>query len=210
MPTIALVDVDHNVLSSVSIALKAEGYRVATYTDGASALDSFQTAPPHLAILDIKMPYMGGVETLRQLRAKSNLPVIFLTSTEVVSEEVLAFQVGADDCIRKPFSQRLLVERVKALLRRASSKDGTLSNRVGNFLERGALRMDVECHTCTWKNHRVETYGERISDIAHTGQPSRRGEEPECIDGGGLRQPDEYGWTKHRQPHQAAAPEVYG
>ena len=155
MPTIALVDVDHNVLSSVSIALKAEGYRVATYTDGASALDSFQTAPPHLAILDIKMPYMGGVETLRQLRAKSNLPVIFLTSTEVVSEEVLAFQVGADDCIRKPFSQRLLVERVKALLRRASPKDGTLSNRVGNFLERGALRMDVECHTCTWKNHRV-------------------------------------------------------
>jgi two-component system, OmpR family, response regulator ChvI len=74
MPTIALVDDDHNVLSSVSIALKAEGYRVATYTDGASALDGFQTAPPDLAILDIKMPRMGGMETLRQLRAKSNLP----------------------------------------------------------------------------------------------------------------------------------------
>ena len=108
MPTIALVGDDRNVLSSVSIALKAEGYHVATYADGASALDGFQTTPPDLAILDIKMPRMDGVETLRQLRAKSNLPVIFLTSTEEVSDEVSAFKMGADDFIRKPFSQRLL------------------------------------------------------------------------------------------------------
>jgi two-component system response regulator ChvI len=155
MPTIALVGDDRNVLSSVSIALKAEGYHVATYADGASALDGFQTTPPDLAILDIKMPRMDGVETLRQLRAKSNLPVIFLTSTEEVSDEVSAFKMGADDFIRKPFSQRLLVERVKAVLRRASPKDGTLPKRVPNVLERGALRMDVECHTCTWKNRRV-------------------------------------------------------
>jgi two-component system, OmpR family, response regulator ChvI len=155
MPTIALVDDDHNVLSSVSIALKAEGYRVSTYPDGASALDGFQTAPPDLAIVDIKMPHMDGVVMLRQLRAKSNLPVIFLTSTEEVSDEVLAFKMGADDFIRKPFSQRLLVERVKAVLRRASPKDGTLPKRLTNVLEQGALRMDVECHTCTWKNNRV-------------------------------------------------------
>ena len=155
MPIIALVDDDQNVVSSISIALQAEGYRVATYTDGASALDGFQTAPPDLAILDIDMPCMDGMETLRQLRAESNLPVIFLTSTEEVSNEVFAFQTGADDFIRKPFSQRLLVERDKAVLRRASPKDGTLPKRITNILERGALRMDMECHTCTWKNKRV-------------------------------------------------------
>ena len=155
MPTIALVDDDRNVQASVSTALKAEGYHVAAYTDGASALKGFRTAPPDLAILDIKMPHMAGMETLRQLRAKSNLPVIFLTCTEEVSDEVYAFQKGADDFIHKPFSQRLLVERVKAVLRRASPKDGTLSKRTTNILERGALRMDVECHTCTWKNNRV-------------------------------------------------------
>jgi two-component system, OmpR family, response regulator ChvI len=155
MPTIALVDDDHNVLASVSTALKAEGYHVAAYTDGASALKGFRTALPDLAILDSKMPQMDGMETLRQLRAKSNLPVIFLTSTEEVSDEVYAFQTGADDFLRKPFSQRLLVERVKAVLRRASPKDGTLPKRIGNILEQGALRMDVECHTCTWKNKHV-------------------------------------------------------
>jgi two-component system, OmpR family, response regulator ChvI len=155
MPTIALVDNDRNILTSVSVALEAEGYRITTYTDGASALDGFKTAPPDLAILNIKMPQMDGMETLRQLRAKSNLPVIFLTSTEEVSDEVFAFQTGADDFIRKPFSQRLLVERVKTVLRRASPKDRTLSKKITNVLECGALRMDVECHTCTWKNKRV-------------------------------------------------------
>ena len=155
MPTIALVDDDRNILTSVSIALEAEAYRITTYTDGASALDGFKTVPPDLAILDSKMPQMDGIETLRQLRAKSNLPVIFLTSTEELSDEVYAFQTGADGFIRKPFSERLLVERVKAVLRRASTKDRTLSKRVTNILEHGALRMDVECHTCTWKNKRV-------------------------------------------------------
>jgi uncharacterized membrane protein HdeD (DUF308 family)/CheY-like chemotaxis protein len=124
---------------SVSTALKAEGYHVAAYTDGASALKGFRTAPPGLAILDIKTPHMDGMETLRQLRAKSNLPLILLTSTEEVSDEVYAFQKGADDFIRKPFSQRLLVERVKAVLRRASPKDGTLPKRIGNILEQGAF-----------------------------------------------------------------------
>ncbi len=122
MPTIALVDDDRNILTSVSIALEAEGYRIMTYTDGASALDGFKTSPPDLAILDIKMPRMDGMETLRRLRQKSDLPVIFLTSKDEEIDELFGLKMGADDFIRKPFSQRLLVERVKAVLRRAGAE----------------------------------------------------------------------------------------
>jgi len=111
MPTIALVDDDRNILTSVSIALEAEGYRIMTYTDGASALDGFKTSPPDLAILDIKMPRMDGMETLRRLRQKSDMPVIFLTSKDEEIDELFGLKMGADDFIRKPFSQRLLVER---------------------------------------------------------------------------------------------------
>ena len=117
MPTIALVDDDRNILTSTSIALEAEGYRIMTYTDGASALDGFRTSPPDLAVLDIKMPRMDGMETLRRLRQKSDVPVIFLTSKDEDIDELLGLQMGADDFIRKPFSQRLLAERVKAVLR---------------------------------------------------------------------------------------------
>jgi DNA-binding response OmpR family regulator len=122
MPTIALVDDYRNILTSASIALEAEGYRINTYTDGASALDGFKTAPPNLAILDIKMPRMDGMETLRRLRQKSDLPVIFLTSKDEQIDELFGLKMGADDFIRKPFPQRLLVERVKAVLRRASPR----------------------------------------------------------------------------------------
>jgi two-component system response regulator ChvI len=125
MPTIALVDDDRNILTSVSIALEAEGYRIMTYTDGASALDGFRTSQPDLAILDIKMPRMDGMETLRRLRQKSDLPVIFLTSKDEEIDELFGLKMGADDFIRKPFSQRLLVERVKAVLRRSQPKDPT-------------------------------------------------------------------------------------
>jgi two-component system response regulator ChvI len=130
MPTIALVDDDRNILTSVSIALEAEGYRITTYTDGASALDGFKTSLPDLAILDIKMPRMDGMETLRRLRQKSDLPVIFLTSKDEEIDELFGLKMGADDFIRKPFSQRLLVERVKAVLRRASPKDGAAPKEV--------------------------------------------------------------------------------
>jgi len=123
MPIIALVDDDLNILTSVSIALEAEGYRIMTYSDGASALENFNLSVPDLAILDIKMPRMDGMELLQRLRQKSDIPVIFLTSKEEEIDEVLALKVGADDFIRKPFSQRLLLERVKVLLRRAASKD---------------------------------------------------------------------------------------
>ena len=107
MPIIAVVNDDRNAPTSVSTALKAEGYRVANYTDGPSALDGFRTALPDLAILDSKMPRIDGMETLRLIRTKSDLPVIFLTSKEEVIDEVLALKMGADDFIRKPFSPRL-------------------------------------------------------------------------------------------------------
>src|SRR5256714_12490080 len=156
MPTIALVDDDRNILTSVSIALEAEGYRIMTYTDGASALDGFRTSPADLAILDIKMPRMDGMETLRRLRQKSDLPVIFLTSKEEEMDELFGLKMGADDSIRKLFSHRLLVERIKVLLRRATPKDGASAKEAGsNVLERGQLRMDLERHSCTWKNEPV-------------------------------------------------------
>jgi two-component system, OmpR family, response regulator ChvI len=156
MPTIALVDDDHNILTSVSIALEAEGYRVMTYSDGASALDGFKTSPPDVAVLDIKMPRMDGMEMLRRLRQKSDMPVIFLTSKDEEIDELFGLKMGADDFIRKPFSQRLLAERVKALLRRSASKDPTNSKEAdAKVLERGQLRMDPERHICTWKNKAV-------------------------------------------------------
>jgi two-component system response regulator ChvI len=157
MPTIALVDDDRNILTSVSIALEAEGYRILTYTDGATALEGFKTQSPDLAILDIKMPRMDGMEMLRRLRQKTDLPVIFLTSKDEEIDELFGLKMGADDFIRKPFSQRLLVERVKAVLRRVIPKDGQPVKEVDSakVLERGSLRMDPERHTCTWKNEPV-------------------------------------------------------
>ena len=140
MPTIALVDDDRNILTSVSIALESEGYRIMTYTDGASALEGFKTSPPDLAILDIKMPRMDGMELLRRLRQKTDMPVIFLTSKDEEIDELFGLKMGADDFIRKPFPQRLLVERVKAVLRRAQPRDTTtVVEDKSKVLERGKL-----------------------------------------------------------------------
>jgi two-component system, OmpR family, response regulator ChvI len=156
MPTIALVDDDRNILTSVSIALENEGYRISTYTDGATALDGLRQNPPDLAIFDIKMPRMDGMELLRRLRQKSDLPVIFLTSKDEEIDELFGLKMGADDFIRKPFSQRLLVERVRAVLRRAGAKDIAPSKEAdAKVLERGLLKMDPERHTCTWKGENV-------------------------------------------------------
>lgn len=151
MPTIALVDDDRNILTSVSIALEAEGYRVQTYTDGTVALEGLQADAPDLAIFDIKMPRMDGMELLRRFRQMSDLPVIFLTSKDDEIDELFGLKMGADDFIRKPFSQRLLVERVKAVLRRAAPRDAaTSAAEASKLLERGNLVMDKERHTCTW------------------------------------------------------------
>jgi two-component system, OmpR family, response regulator ChvI len=157
MTTIALVDDDSNILTSVSIALEAEGYRIVTYSDGISALDGFKQNEPDLAILDIKMPRMDGTETLRRLREKSDLPVIFLTSKEEEIDELFGLKMGAEDFIRKPFSQRLLAERVRAVLRRCGSKTAPAPKESDSakVLERGQLRMEPEKHLCTWKGEAV-------------------------------------------------------
>ena len=169
MPTIALVDDDRNILTSVSIALEAEGYKVETYTDGASALEGLQARRPDLGIFDIKMPRMDGMELLRRLRQKSDLPVIFLTSKDDEIDELFGLKMGADDFITKPFSQRLLVERVRAVLRRTAARaasaaagggeggaTGTSSDGPSaSTLERGQLVMDQERHTCTWNGKGV-------------------------------------------------------
>src|SRR5689334_19425795 len=151
MPTIALVDDDRNILTSVSIALESEGYRIQTYTDGASALDGLRQSPPDLAIFDIKMPRMDGMELLRRLRQKSDLPVIFLTSKDDEIDELFGLKMGADDFIKKPFSQRLLVERVKAVMRRAVNRGEPASpQETAKVIERGKLSMDPDRHSCTW------------------------------------------------------------
>jgi len=156
MANIALVDDDKNILESVSMLLEQEGYHVRSFSDPSAALTALTTTPPDLAILDIKMPRMDGMETLRRLRQKSDMPVIFLTSKDEEIDELFGLKMGADDFIRKPFSQRLLVERVKAVLRRTTPKDGTAPKEVdARALERGQLRMDPERHTCTWKNEPV-------------------------------------------------------
>ncbi|MBL8542417.1 MAG: response regulator transcription factor [Hyphomonadaceae bacterium] len=156
MPTIALVDDDENILASLKMLFEGEGYSVRTYTDGATALAALSETPPDIAILDIKMPRMDGVEVLRRLRQGSNLPVIFLTSKDDEMDEVVGFNVGADDYIKKPFSQRLLSERVKALLRRTRA-GAPGAEAVGDKkpIVRGELTLDPNRHACTWKGQAV-------------------------------------------------------
>jgi two-component system response regulator ChvI len=151
MATIALVDDDQNILTSVSILLENEGYNLRTYNDGASALSALTADPPDLAIFDIKMPRMDGMELLRRLRQKSALPVIFLTSKDEEIDEVLGLHMGADDFVRKPFSQRLLLERVRAVLRRAENPPSADNpEEAADTLVRGKLALDPLRHTCTW------------------------------------------------------------
>ena len=154
--TIALVDDDRNILTSVSIALEAEGYKVRTYNDGAEALRHLTQQTPDLVILDIKMPRLDGMETLSRLRRVSQVPVIFLTSKDEEIDEVLGLKMGADDYITKPFSQRLLIERIKAVLRRAeANRPGAEQTSADKMIVRGALELDPARHRCTWKGQDV-------------------------------------------------------
>jgi two-component system, OmpR family, response regulator ChvI len=157
MRTVAIVDNDFDIRSSASIALEAEGYRAVTYADGASALSGFDLDAPDLAILDLEVPRMDGMELLRRLRQRADVPVILLSSANEEFDELFGLMMGADDFMRKPFSQRLLIERVKALLRRSEQRKiaAVLSSRK-SVLERGHLRMDPERHNCTWKEKPVK------------------------------------------------------
>ena len=162
--SIALVDDDRNILTTVSIALQAEGYSTRVYSDGEAALTALLDNPPDLAIFDIKMPRMDGMELLRRFRENSDLPVIFLTSKDAEADEEAGFEMGADDYISKPFSLRLLLARIKAVLRRSDARladpeklqpqqaprDEPLAT-----ITRGCLVMDAERHLVTWKGEPV-------------------------------------------------------
>ncbi len=153
MPTIYLVDDDENILTSVSMYLENEGYRVQKFHDGVSALTALKNSPPDLAVFDVKMPRMDGLELLRRLRQTSNLPVIFLTSKDDEIDEAMGLNMGADDYITKPFSQRLLGERIKAILRRAAPLNAGISPALAddpNVMRRGSLVLDANRHACTW------------------------------------------------------------
>ncbi|HVU20055.1 MAG TPA: response regulator transcription factor, partial [Rhizomicrobium sp.] len=152
MANIALVDDDKNILASVSMLLEQEGYHIRTFSDGASALSALTATPPDLVILDIKMPRMDGLELLRRLRQSGDLPVILLTSKDEEIDELMGLNAGADDYIRKPFSQRLLLERVKAVLRRSESHKAGATPAEGKkeALVRGKLALDPQRHECTW------------------------------------------------------------
>ena len=157
MATIALVDDDTNILASVSLLLEQEGYHVRSYADGAAALAGLTSAPADLVLLDIKMPRMDGMELLRRLRQANDIPVIFLTSKDEEIDELMGLNAGADDYIRKPFSHRLLLERVRAVLRRAEAKKGPppTAEQMKQTLVRGHLTLDPLRHECTWKDKPV-------------------------------------------------------
>ncbi len=157
-PVIALVDDDRNILTSVSIALQAEGFVTRVYTDGAAALKAFGESEPDLGVFDIKMPQMDGMELLRRLREKGGtlgaMPVIFLTSKDDELDEALGLAMGADDYIAKPFSQRLLIARIRAILRRQEFARGAIADDSDTLeperIERGRLAMDPARHKVTW------------------------------------------------------------
>ncbi len=152
--TIALVDDDQNILTTVAIALEAEGFRVKTYADSEGALRGLAQRPVDLVVLDIKMPRMDGIELLGRLRRQSDVPVIFLTSKDEDIDEVVGFKMGADDYIRKPFSQRLLVERIRAVLRRADTSRDDDREREATIV-RGDLVLEPSRHLCTWRDEEV-------------------------------------------------------
>ncbi len=154
--TIALVDDDKNILTSLSVALEAEGFAVRAYSDAGEALKALTAQPADIAILDIKMPRMDGMELLGHLRKSGAMPVIFLTSKDDEVDEVLGLRMGADDYIKKPFSQRLLVERIRALLRRGELMRGAAEASGEPAIQRGELTLEPGRHQCTWKGQGVD------------------------------------------------------
>jgi two-component system, OmpR family, response regulator ChvI len=155
--SIALVDDDRNILTSVSIALQAEGFIVRIYSDGEAALKAFAENAPDLVVLDIKMPKIDGMEVLRRLREKSHTPVIFLTSKDDELDEALGLAMGADDYIAKPFSLRLLIARIRAILRRTDGSGASPNEEQppAERIVRGRLDMDPARHKVRWDGEEV-------------------------------------------------------
>ena len=161
MAKITLIDDDENIVASVSLALESHGHTVKALHDGAAGLASLEQDPPDLAILDVKMPRMDGMEVLRRLRRTSDMPVIILTSKDEEIDEILGFNLGADDYMHKPFSQRLLIERVKAVLRRAGVEGEEPAAPVAGAegsraIKRGKLTLDPARHDCLWEGKPVK------------------------------------------------------
>jgi two-component system response regulator ChvI len=164
MAKITLVDDDENIVTSVSLALESHGHTVKAYYDGAAGLAALENDPPDLAILDVKMPRMDGMEVLRRLRRTSEVPVIILTSKDEEIDEILGFNLGADDYIHKPFSQRLLIERVKAVLRRADRNEqdeaagpvAAAADANARAIKRGKLTLDPARHESLWEGKPVK------------------------------------------------------
>ena len=158
LPKIALIDDDQNILTSVSIALEAEGFDVKTYMEGETAVKGLDMNPVDLVVSDIKMPRMNGMEVLTKIRENSEVPFIFLTSKDDEIDQVLGLRMGADDYITKPFSQRLLVERIRAILRRNEKRAESASNDNPDERETitvGALQLDEDRHLCLWNDKEV-------------------------------------------------------
>ncbi len=156
-PTVALIDDDRNIVTSLSIALQGEGFVTRVYSDPEAALKALTENPADIAVCDIKMPRLDGVELLRRLREKSMMPFIFLTSKTDEIDEALGLAMGADDYIAKPFSQRLLIARIRAILRRTemSRLVSASEEAAAEPMVRGRLAMDPDRHKVTWAGNDV-------------------------------------------------------
>ena len=152
-----LIDDDKNILTSVSMLLETEGYKVRTFSDGESGLKALLESDPDIAVVDIKMPRLDGIELLKKLRKTSDMPVIFLTSKDTEIDELLGLKIGADDYITKPFSQKILIERIRVLIKRSKLKDEKGKRRISdkNSLKAGNIFLDIEKYMCKWKNKTV-------------------------------------------------------
>jgi len=152
-----LIDDDVNILTSVSMLLETEGYKVRTFSDGESGLKAILENDPDIAVVDIKMPRLDGIELLKKLRKTSDMPVIFLTSKDTEIDELLGLKVGADDYITKPFSQKILIERIRILIKRGPIDDSIGKNKIDNknSLKIGNIFLDTEKYMCKWKNKSV-------------------------------------------------------
>ncbi len=156
MVKICLIDDDQNILASLSLALKSEKFEVETYSDGIAGLEALKDNNFDIAILDIKMPRLDGLEVLQKLRNSSDIPVIFLTSKDDEIDQLLGLKMGADDYITKPFSQKLLIERVKVILKRTSSLSKENEANSDSLIERGNLLLNMDRHECHWKEERIK------------------------------------------------------